>query len=162
MMLTNKKIKRIHCLGIGGIGVSALAEILLRKGYQITGSDIAHNNNIERLKKLGAEIVLGHETALVQQSDLADYSSAISPQKPEWLAAQKANVALVSRGALLAEIMSDYHSIAVGGAHGKTTVTAMIAHAFMTAGLDPTFMVGGGLKDIQSPAHGGKSNHFIS
>ena len=162
MILRDKKIKHIHCLGIGGIGVSALAEILLLKGYHITGSDVAHNNNTARLQKLGAKIFLGHEQSAVRQADLAIYSSAISPQNPEWRAAEEANVALISRGKMLAELMSDYDSIAVAGAHGKTTVTAMIAHAFMTANLDPTFMVGGVLRDSRSPARVGNSSYFIA
>lgn len=162
MLLNNKHIKHIHCLGIGGIGVSALAEILLKKGYRITGSDISHSKNTERLQLLGAEITFNHEGTTVTKADCAIYSSAIETNNPELMAAKRANIPLVKRGKMLANLMVDYHSIAVAGSHGKTTTSALLANAFIKANLDPTFIVGGVLNDYQTPARVGKGRYFIT
>lgn len=162
MILDDKKIKHIHFMGIGGIGVSALAEILLKKGYKVTGTDIAPNKNTDRLQKLGVMIQFSHENTCVAQADLAVYSSAIAKTNPEFIAAQKANVKLISRGQMLAEIMTRYKSAAVAGAHGKTTTSGLLAHTFLSAGLDPSFMVGGVLNDIQTPARVGNGNYFVA
>lgn len=162
MLLDNKNIKHIHCLGIGGIGVSALAEIFLKKGYRVTGSDISHSKNTERLQLLGAEITFNHEGTAITKADCAIYSSAIETNNPELMAAKRANIPLVKRGQMLANLMTDYHSIAVAGTHGKTTTSAMLANAFIKANLDPTFMVGGVLNDCQTPARVGKGRYFIA
>ena len=162
MLLDNKHIKHIHCLGIGGIGVSALAEILLKKGYRITGSDISCGKNTERLQRLGAEITFNHEGTTVTKADCAIYSSAIETTNPELIAAKRANIPLLKRGQMLANIMSDYRSIAVAGTHGKTTTSAMLANAFVKANLDPTFMVGGALNDCNTPARVGEGCYFIA
>lgn len=162
MLLDNKDINHIHCLGIGGIGVSALAEILLKKGYRVTGSDIVDSKNTERLRRLGAEITFNHEGTVVTKADCAIYSSAIETSNPELVAAKRANIPLLKRGQMLANLMADYHSIAVAGAHGKTTTSAMLANAFIKANLDPTFMVGGALNDCQTPARVGEGRYFIA
>lgn len=163
MILDGKMIKYIHCLGIGGIGVSALAEILLKKGYQVSGSDIAPNKNTERLHSLGAEIVFNHkEEAALMKADCAIYSSAITLTNPEFITAQQAKIPLLKRGQMLAKIMATYQSIAVAGAHGKTTTSALLASAFVTADLDPTFMVGGVLNDSQTPVRVGNGPYFIA
>lgn len=162
MVLGDKNIKRVHCIGIGGIGVSAIAEILLLKGYQISGSDIVENKNIARLENLGARIVLGHQESNIQNADLAVYSSAISKNNPEYIAAKNAGIPLFQRGQILAELMQNYCGIGVTGAHGKTTTTGMIAHALLKGGADPSFVVGGILNDINSPAHLGKSRYFVA
>ena len=162
MLLDNKQIKHIHCLGIGGIGVSALAEILLKKGYRVTGSDISDSKNTERLQRFGAEITFNHKGTTVTKADCAIYSSAIKTSNPELMAAKRANIPLLKRGQMLANLMAGYYSIAVAGAHGKTTTSAMLANAFIKANLDPTFMVGGALNDCQAPARLGKGRHFIA
>ncbi|QTS83757.1 UDP-N-acetylmuramate--L-alanine ligase [Coxiella endosymbiont of Amblyomma nuttalli] len=162
MLFDNKRIKHMHCLGIGGIGVSALAEILLKKGYRVTGSDISRGTNTERLQRLGAEIAFNHAGTIVTQADCAIYSSAIATTNPELMAAKRANVPLLKRGQMLANVMADYYSIAVAGTHGKTTTSAMLANAFVKANLDPTFMVGGTLNDGQTPARVGKGRYFIA
>lgn len=162
MLLDNKQIKHIHCLGIGGIGVSALAEILLKKGYRVTGSDISDSKNTERLQRFGAEITFNHEGTTVTKSDCVIYSSAIETNNPELMAAKRANIPLLKRGQMLANLMSGYYSIAVAGAHGKTTTSAMLANAFITANLDPTFIIGGVLNDCQTPARAGEGRYFIA
>lgn len=162
MILDNKNSKHIHFMGIGGIGVSALAEILLKKGYHITGTDMAQNKNTERLQNLGVSIMFSHENTPVAQADVVVYSSAIAKTNPEFIAAQQAKIPLISRGQMLAEIMAHYRAIAVAGAHGKTTTSALLAYTFLSAGLDPSFMVGGVLNDIQTPARVGNGNYFVA
>ena len=162
MILDGKMIKHVHCLGIGGIGVSALAEILLKRGYQVSGSDIAPNKNTERLHRLGVEITFNHSGAAIMQADCAVYSSAITLTNPEFITAQEAKIPLLKRGQMLAKMMETYQSVAVAGAHGKTTTSALLANAFVTADLDPTFMVGGVLNDSQTPVRVGNGPYFIA
>lgn len=162
MILDGKVIKHIYCLGIGGIGVSALAEILLKKGYQVSGSDIIRNKNTERLHRLGAEIILNHNGKAIMRADCVIYSSAITLSNPEFITAQQAKIPLLKRGQMLAKIMAAYQSIAVAGAHGKTTTSALLANAFVIANLDPTFMVGGVLNDSQTPVRVGNGPYFIA
>lgn len=162
MILDNKKIKHIHFMGIGGIGVSALAEILLKKGYFVTGTDLAKNKNTDRLQKMGVDIKFNHAGKEVTKADLAVYSSAITKDNPEFICAQKANITLISRGQMLAEIMVHYCSVSVAGAHGKTTTSGLLSHTFLSAELDPSFMVGGVLNDLQTPARVGNGNYFVA
>lgn len=162
MILDGKTIKHIHFLGIGGIGVSALAEILLKKGYRISGSDISPNKNTERLYRLGAEIIFNHNGKIITKADCAVYSSAITLTNPEFIAAQQVKIPLLKRGQMLAKIMMDYQSIAVTGTHGKTTTSALLANAFVIAGLDPTFIVGGILNDSQTSVRLGSGPYFIA
>ena len=162
MQLNNKIIHHVHFLGIGGIGVSALAEILLIKGFYVTGSDVSSNKNTKRLNQLGAKIIFNHEDCTIVESDCAVYSSAIAKTNPEFIAAKQANIPLLKRGEMLANLMRKYQSIAVVGTHGKTTTAAMLSHAFVSAGLDPTFIVGGILNNSQTPVRLGGSRYFIA
>jgi UDP-N-acetylmuramate--alanine ligase len=161
-ILNNPKIKHLHCLGIGGIGVSGLAEILVGKGYRVTGSDVAKNPNIERLTQKGITVTLGHRTENLGSADALVYSSAIHPDNPEYLEAKKRNIPCVSRGELLAEVMSSYTSITVAGTHGKTTTTGMLIHTLLQANQDISYFMGGVLKNLESPAKIGKNNYFVS
>lgn len=163
MLWDDKTLKRIHCLGVGGVGVSALAEILLKKGYVISGTEKVPNQNTERLLSLGATIESEYPVSQrVLQADLIIYSSAIGANHPELLAAKHAGIKTISRGEALGVLMKAYHSVAVAGAHGKTTTTALLAHTFQTAELDPTVMVGGICNRLKSPAAVGKGPYFIS
>ena len=162
MILANKHIQHIHCLGIGGIGVSAIAEILLKKGYHVSGSDVADNKNTVRLKNLGAHITLGHAAANIQSADVAVYSSAIAQDNPELIAAKNAQIPLYPRGQFLAELMRDHYNIVVAGTHGKTTTTGMIVRTLVMANQDPSFAVGGILNDINTPAHVGQGRYFVA
>lgn len=161
-ILDNDAIKHIHCMGIGGIGVSGLAEILLAKGFAVSGSDVASNKNVKRLQALGANITTEHCVDNVTNADMMIYSSAISQQNPEFLAAQAKGVPLLKRGQLLAELLNVSTGIAVSGTHGKTTTSGIITHCLLTAGSDPTYVVGGILNNLESPAHLGAGQYFVA
>jgi len=125
-------IKQIHCIGIGGIGVSGLAELLHKKGYRVSGSDENDSAIISRLKSLGVHIEKGHKVDQVKAADLVVYSSAIAEDNAELQAAKKAHIPLMTRGRLLAELMQPHFGIAVAGTHGKTTTTGFLANTFKT------------------------------
>ena len=154
--------KHIHCIGIGGIGVSALAEMLLLQGYRVSGSDLISNRNTERLNQLGAKVSLGHSADNIRNPDGVVFSSAISTNNPEYIAAEKNKIPLLSRGALLAELVNQFRTITVAGTHGKTTTTGLIAHLLMVAGHDPSYVIGGILNNQASPAHLGSQPAFLT
>jgi UDP-N-acetylmuramate--alanine ligase len=138
-----RKIQRIHLIGIGGIGMSGIATLLLRHGYAVSGSDRTSNESTRALETLGARIALGHAAENVEGAELVVTSSAVRPDNPEVLAAQSRDIPVIPRAEMLAELMRLKHGIAVAGAHGKTTTTSMIATILVAAGLDPTVVVGG-------------------
>ncbi|MBA4803896.1 MAG: UDP-N-acetylmuramate--L-alanine ligase [Brevundimonas sp.] len=134
----------VHFVGIGGIGMSGIAEIMLKIGYAVQGSDAKASANTERLEKLGAKIFIGHDAAHVGESVSAVvYSTAVKPSNPEMVVARERRIPLVRRAEMLAELMRLQFSIAVGGTHGKTTTTSMVAAVLDAAGLDPTVVNGG-------------------
>ncbi len=137
------KMSRLHFVGIGGIGMAGLAELLHQQGFRITGSDLKSGATIRRLQDLGIPVALGHDGASVGDAQAVVRSSAISADNPELEAARRLGLPIVSRGALLAELMRKKDGIAVAGSHGKTTTTAILAHLLDCAGLDPTAVVGG-------------------
>jgi len=136
-------IKRIHLIGVGGIGMSGIAELLLKNHYRVSGSDLKKSELCSRLESLGAKIFTGHEAAHIEEADLVVYSSAVTPENPELRAAQEKEIPCIPRAEMLAELMRLKYGIAVGGAHGKTTTTSMIAHVLTQGSLDPTIIVGG-------------------
>ena len=133
----------VHFIGIGGIGMSGIAEIMLRIGYQVQGSDAKASANTERLEKLGAKVFIGHDTAHVEGAYAVVYSTAVKADNPEMAAARERRLPLVRRAEMLAELMRLQFSVAVGGTHGKTTTTSMIACLLDAGGLDPTVVNGG-------------------
>jgi len=137
------KPQHLHFIGIGGIGMSGIAEVLLNLGYQITGSDLKLSATTERLTRLGALVYEGHAAAHVGTAKAVVVSSAIEPQNPELLEARRLKIPIIPRGELLAELMRLKYGIAIAGSHGKTTTTSMTATILNTAGLDPTVVVGG-------------------
>jgi UDP-N-acetylmuramate--alanine ligase len=133
----------VHFIGIGGIGMSGIAEIMLRRGYTVQGSDARESVNTERLRVLGAKIFIGHHPDNVAGASAIVYSSAIRPDNPEMVAGREHRTPLVRRAEMLAELMRLLLSIAVGGTHGKTTTTSMVAALLDAGGLDPTVVNGG-------------------
>src|SRR5579871_4738773 len=138
MMVTFHNFKRIHLVGIGGIGMSGLAEVLLTLGYAVSGSDARPSAITERLESLGAKIFHGHSAENVQGAHVIVTSSAIPRDNPELVEAVRSKIAVIPRAEMLAELMRLKYGIAVAGAHGKTTTTSMTAAIFASAGLDPT------------------------
>jgi UDP-N-acetylmuramate--alanine ligase len=137
------EIGPVHFIGIGGIGMSGIAEIMMRTGYAVQGSDAKASANTERLQKLGAKVFIGHEAAHVEGAYAVVYSTAVKPDNPEMVAARERRLPLVRRAEMLAELMRLQFSVAVGGTHGKTTTTSMIASLLDAGGLDPTVVNGG-------------------
>jgi UDP-N-acetylmuramate--alanine ligase len=133
----------VHFVGVGGIGMSGIAEIMLRIGYQVSGSDAKPSANTERLERLGARIFVGHDPSNVDGASAVVFSTAIRPDNPEFAAARARRIPLVRRAEMLAELMRLQNSVAVGGTHGKTTTTSMIAALLDAGGLDPTVVNGG-------------------
>lgn len=157
-----RRINTIHLIGIGGAGMSGIAEVLAFEGYRITGSDIANSAMTERLSNMGATIFIGHKADNVAQADVVVVSSAIDEQNPEIQAAKANRIPIVRRAEMLAELMRFRHGIAVAGTHGKTTTTSLIASIFAQAELDPTFIIGGLLNSAGSNAKVGKSEYLIA
>jgi len=138
-----RRIKNVHFVGAGGIGMCGLAELLHDQGYRVTGSDLRAGPTVERLRSLGMQITVGHSAANVGETDVVVYSSAIRTTNPELLAAEERKIPVIPRAEMLAEVMRLKDGIAVAGSHGKTTTTSFIAHVLYTAGLDPTAVIGG-------------------
>ena len=138
-----RKLSHLHFVGIGGIGMAALAELLHAQGFEISGSDLVHGPTIERLRELGVRVDVGHDATRIGSAEAVVRSSAISEDNPELEAARRAGIPIVGRGALLAEVMRTKDAIAIAGSHGKTTTSAMVAHLLDAAGLDPTALIGG-------------------
>lgn len=159
MLLLRTRYKKIHFIGIGGSGMSGIAEVLHNIGFIISGSDISRSNNTIRLENLGIKIYYEHKPENVLNKDIIVYSSAISFDNPELLKAQELNIPIIPRAEMLAEIMRVKFSIAVSGAHGKTTTTSMIGYAIKE--LDPTIVVGGILKGVESTVKIGKSDFIV-
>lgn len=157
-----RRIKRIHCVGIGGSGMSGIAEVLLNKGYEISGSDMKVSENTQRLESLGAKVFIGHEQENVEGADVLFVSSAIDQTNPELIFAKENKIPVVPRAQMLAELMRYSHGIAVAGTHGKTTTTSMIAKLLAEAKLDPTFVVGGVLNNFGTNARLGASRYFVA
>ena len=143
-----EKVKRFHLVGIGGIGMSGIAHILLDMGYEVSGSDLSEGKNIKLLRQRGAKIFIGHKREhLPQNTQVVVYSSAVNPERnPEILEAKRRGIPVIPRGEMLAELMRVKEGIAVSGSHGKTTTTSMLAHIFYKANLDPTVIIGGKLQ----------------
>lgn len=154
------KIKHIHFVGIGGVGMNGIAEVLLNLGYQVSGSDLSDNAATQRLKKLGATIYLGHAESHLKYADAVVVSTAVGSDNPEVMAARSRNIPVVPRAVMLAELMRLKQGIAVAGTHGKTTTTSLTASVLARGGLDPTFVIGGKLNSSGTNAKLG-SGEFI-
>ncbi len=155
-------IKSIHLIGIGGAGMSGIAEILHNQNYSVSGSDLEDTNVTKRLKNLGVKIFKGHKENNVLKKDLVVISSAISKTNIELKKAISMGIPVIPRAEMLANLMMLKNSIAVAGSHGKTTVTCIMAHIFTEAGLDPTYIIGGKVKSFESNAKLGLGEHIIA
>lgn len=157
-----RRIQRIHFVGIGGSGMSGIAEVLLNQGYQISGSDISINPSIRRLEAAGAEIFLGHSKGNIENADVVVKSSAVTLENEEIVAAHESAIPVIRRAEMLAELMRYRHGIAVAGTHGKTTTTSLITSIFAEDGRDPTFIVGGRVNSVGTNAKLGGSRYLIA
>jgi UDP-N-acetylmuramate--alanine ligase len=158
-----EKKHRIHFVGIGGIGMSGIAEVLLNLGYTVTGSDLRESETIERLQALGAEVFLGHREAnLSGDPSVVVISTAVKFTNPEVLEARRRSIPVIPRAEMLAELMRMKYGIAVAGSHGKTTTTSMIAAVLSAAGLDPTMVIGGRVRALGSNARLGQGEMLVA
>jgi len=160
-MVEFRNFQRIHLVGIGGIGMSGIAEVLLTLGYSVSGSDTKPSQTTERLQNLGATIYEGHKASNVEGAHVVVISSAIKSENPEIVEAHKRKIPVIPRAEMLAELMRLKYGIAVAGAHGKTTTTSMVASVLTAAHLDPTFVVGGKLNQAGTTARLGKGEYFV-
>ena len=155
------KVKHIHFVGIGGSGMSGIAEVLLNLGYQVSGSDIADNAVTQRMKQLGATVYLGHDGSHSTNANAVVVSSAVNSDNPEIVAARARNIPVVPRAMMLAELMRLRQGIAVAGTHGKTTTTSLIASVLAKGGFDPTFVIGGKLNSSGTNAKLGTGEFIV-
>ena len=156
------KVKRIHFVGIGGSGMSGIAEVLGNLGYAVTGSDLAENAAVKRLRSLGVKVAIGHAAQNIAGADAVVVSSAVRPDNPEVVQAREAHVPIVPRAMMLAELMRFKQGIAIAGTHGKTTTTSLVAAILGEAGLDPTCVIGGRLNSIGTNARLGKGEFLVA
>ena len=160
--LARRRIKQVHFVGIGGSGMSGIAEVLANIGYDVTGSDLAQNAMTDRLASLGAKIFIGHAALNIDGANVVVVSSAVSDDNPEVVAARENNIPVVPRAEMLAEIMRFSNGIAVAGTHGKTTTTSLVTSLLAEGGLDPTFVIGGRLNSTASNSRLGTGEYLVA
>jgi UDP-N-acetylmuramate--alanine ligase len=156
------KIQHIHFVGIGGIGMSGIAEVLVNLGYQVSGSDIKESAVTQRLAGMGVHVAIGHDAKCIENAQVVVISSAVKGDNPEVVAAHAAKVPVIPRGEMLAELMRMKYGIAIAGSHGKTTTTSMVAQVLSQGGIDPTIVIGGKLGAIGSNAKLGKGPFLVA
>ena len=160
-----QRMRRIHCVhfvGIGGSGMSGIAEVMLSLGYAVQGSDLKRNKQTTRLENQGATVFIGHASDNIRDADAVVVSSAVDETNPEVAAAKEQLMPVVSRAEMLAELMRFRYSVAVAGTHGKTTTTSLIASVLAEGGLDPTFVIGGRLKSADANARLGQGDYLVA
>ncbi|KVT22100.1 UDP-N-acetylmuramate--L-alanine ligase [Burkholderia ubonensis] len=155
-------VKHIHFVGIGGAGMSGIAEVLVNLGYQVSGSDLSRNAVTDRLEALGARIAIGHDAANIEGANAVVVSTAVRSDNPEVLAARAKRVPIVQRAVMLAELMRLKQGIAIAGTHGKTTTTSLVASVLAAGGLDPTFVIGGRLISAGANARLGTGDFIVA
>ena len=153
---------RVHFIGIGGVGMGALAEVLLAQNIKVSGSDVAQGAMTQHLQESGATIYIGHAAENIEHVDAVVVSSAIADDNPELLAAKQQGRSILHRAQLLAYLMQQQTGVAIAGTHGKTTTTGLVSHVLLTAKLDPTFVIGGLLQSLGCNAQLGKGEYLIA
>ena len=156
------RTRRVHFVGVGGIGMSGIAEVLLNLGFEVSGSDLKGSELTARLQEMGAAVWAGHDGAHVAGADVVVYSSAVTPDNPELVEARRQNIPTIPRGEMLAELMRLKYAITVAGAHGKTSTTSLVASVLAQGGLDPTVIVGGKVRALSSNARLGGSRYVVA
>ncbi len=162
MITRMRRINRVHFIGIGGSGMSGIAEVMLSLGYEVQGSDLKRNASVLRLENQGAKVHIGHDAGNIQNADAIVVSSAVDDSNPEVVAAREKFLPIVPRAEMLAELMRFRYSIAVAGTHGKTTTTSLVASVLAEGGLDPTFVIGGRLKSADANARLGQGEYLVA
>ncbi len=157
-----KRIKKLHFVGIGGSGMCGIAEVLINMGYDITGSDLKKTDITERLEELGAVVYYGHSPTNIGDADVVVISSAIRGDNPELKSAMERGIPVIRRAEMLAELMRMKYGIAVGGSHGKSTITSLIAEELVFSGYDPTVIVGGKVVNFSSSARLGTGEYLVA
>ena len=155
------KVKSIHFVGIGGVGMSGIAEVLSNLGYEVSGSDLRESPAVIRLRGLGIDIVIGHNVANVANVDVLVTSSAIDPENPEIVEAKRKGIPVVPRAMMLSELMRFKQGIAIAGTHGKTTTTSLVASVLAESGMDPTYVIGGRLASAGTNARLGEGDFIV-
>lgn len=155
------RVEQIHFVGIGGVGMCGIAEVLHNQGYRVTGSDAGESSTVQRLKSLGISVYLGHKAEHMQGADVVVRSSAVGMDNPEIVAAREQMIPVIPRATMLAELMRFRHGIAVAGTHGKTTTTSLVSSLLAEGGLDPSFVIGGKLNSAGVNAKLGQSPYFV-
>ncbi len=156
------KVRNIHFVGIGGAGMSGIAEVLVNQGYRVTGSDLGENAATRRLQKMGAKVIRGHGAENTADADVVVVSTAVKADNPEVVAARERHIPVVPRAQMLAELMRFKHGIAIAGTHGKTTTTSLVASILAEAGIDPTFVIGGRLNAAGANARLGTGDYLVA
>lgn len=155
------RVEQIHFVGIGGVGMCGIAEVLHNEGYRITGSDLGEGSTVQRLRGLGIQVFVGHQRENVVGADVVVRSSAVDMNNPEIVAAREAMIPVIPRAAMLAELMRFRQGIAIAGTHGKTTTTSLVSSLLAEGGLDPSFVIGGKLNSCGANAQLGHSPYFV-
>ncbi len=156
------ELRKFHFVGIGGIGMSGLAELLLRDGCEVSGSDLEGSALVDRLRQMGARISIGHDARNLEEAEAVVFSSAVPPNSPELVAARNRQLPVISRGEMLAELMGEKKGITIAGTHGKTTTTSMIALMLLEVGLEPTIVIGARFEAIGGNARLGEGEWFVA
>ncbi|WP_420324122.1 UDP-N-acetylmuramate--L-alanine ligase [Legionella birminghamensis] len=156
------RVEQIHFVGIGGVGMCGIAEVLHNEGYRVTGSDISENKAVQRLQSLGIKVHIGHRVENIKGADVVVRSTAVQSENPEVTAAHEQLIPVIPRAAMLAELMRFRHGIAIAGTHGKTTTTSLVSSILAEGGFDPSFVIGGKLNSCGSNAQLGKSAYFVA
>lgn len=157
-----RRVRRVHFVGIGGVGMSGIAKVLLNLDYMVSGSDLRESDAVRRLRELGAEIWIGHQAEWVHGADVVVVSTAIAADNPELLEAQAQRIPVIRRAEMLAELMRFRYGIAIAGTHGKTTTTSLVASVLDAGGLDPTYVIGGRLNSSKSHARLGAGQYLVA